>query len=64
MSVPVARVVERRKRYKVLVGKSVRKRPFGNLDVDGKIILKYMLSKLEGVNWNFLLRKETSCGLL
>jgi hypothetical protein len=26
--------------YKILVGKCVRKRQFGSLDVDGKIVLK------------------------
>jgi hypothetical protein len=34
-----------RNAYKNLVGKSERKRPLGNLGLDGKIILKWILGK-------------------
>jgi len=36
----VARMEWRRETYRVLVGKPEGKRPFGRVDVDGRIILK------------------------
>jgi hypothetical protein len=35
--------------YRVLMGKPEIKRPLGRQDVDGRIILKWIFRKLEGV---------------
>jgi hypothetical protein len=40
---------EERGVHRVLVGKPEGKRPWGNPDVDGSIILRWMIRKLEGV---------------
>ena len=43
--------------HKVLVGKPERKRPLGEQDVDGRIILRWILRKWEGVvgtGWSWL----------
>jgi hypothetical protein len=40
---------EERGVHRVLVGKPEGKRPLGDPDVDGRIILRWMLRKLEGV---------------
>ena len=43
--------------HRVLVGKPEGKRPLGDPDADGKIILRYILRKLEGVvgtGWSWL----------
>jgi hypothetical protein len=45
----VARMGEDRGVHRVLVGKPKGKRPLGNQDVDGRIILKWIFRKLEGV---------------
>jgi len=45
----VARMGEDRGVYRVLVGKPEGKRPLGNQDVDGRIILRWIFRKLEGV---------------
>jgi hypothetical protein len=48
---------EERGVHRVLVGKPERKRPLGDPDVDGRIILKWMFRKLEGVmgtGWSWL----------
>jgi hypothetical protein len=37
---------EMRNVYKILVGKFEEKRPLGRLDIDGKIILKWIFGKL------------------
>ena len=47
----VARVGERRVVFRVSVGKPEGKRPFGRLDVDGRIILRWISRKWEGVLW-------------
>jgi hypothetical protein len=51
----VARLGEERGVHRVLVGKPEGKRPLGDPDVDGRIILRWMLRKWEGVvgtGWN------------
>jgi hypothetical protein len=53
----VARMGEERGVHRVLVGKPEGKRPLGNPDVDGTIILRCMFRKLEGVvgtGWSWL----------
>ena len=53
----VARMEEVRGMHKVLVGKPEGKRPLGDQDVDGRIILRWMLRKCEGVvgtGWSWL----------
>jgi len=53
----VARMGEERGVHKVLVGKPEGKRPLGNQDVDGRIILRWIFRKLEGVvgtGWSWL----------
>jgi hypothetical protein len=53
----VARMGEERGVYRALVGKSEGKRPLGRPDVDGRIILRWILRKLEGVvgtGWSWL----------
>ena len=43
--------------HRVLVGKPEGKRPLGNQDVDGRIILRWIFRKLEGVvgtGWSWL----------
>jgi hypothetical protein len=43
--------------HRVLVGKPEGKRPLGDPDVDGRIILRWMFRKLEGVvgtGWSWL----------
>jgi hypothetical protein len=50
----------------MLVGKPEGKRPLGDPDVDGRIILKWIFRKLEGVvrtGWSWL-RIGTECGHL
>jgi len=51
----VARMGERRSVYRVLVGKPDGKRPFGDPDLDGSIILKWIFRK-----WNVVLRTGSS----
>jgi hypothetical protein len=46
----VTRIGERRGAYRVLVGKSESKRPLENTGLDGRIILRWILKKLEGGN--------------
>ena len=53
----VARMEEGRGVHKVLVGKPKGKRPLGDQDVDGSIILRWILRKWEGVvgtRWSWL----------
>jgi len=53
----VARMGEDRGVHRVLVGKPEGKRPLGDQDVDGRIILRWIFRKLEGVvgtGWNWL----------
>jgi hypothetical protein len=38
--------------YKILVGKSEEKRPLGRLGVVGRIILKWILNRMEGCGLN------------
>ena len=45
----VARMGEGRGVHRVLVGKSEGKRPLGDPDVDGRIILRWIFRKWEGV---------------
>ena len=45
----VARMGEDRGVHRVLVGKPDGKRPLGDQDVDGRIILRWIFRKLEGV---------------
>jgi hypothetical protein len=48
---------EERGVHRVLVGKSEGKRPLGDLYVDGRIILRWIFRKLEGVvgtGWSWL----------
>ena len=45
----VARMGEGRGVHRVLVGKPEGKRPLGRPDVDGRIILKWIFRKWEGV---------------
>jgi hypothetical protein len=50
-------MVEERGVHRVLVGKPEGKRPLGDPDVDGKIILRWMFWKLEevvGTGWSWL----------
>jgi hypothetical protein len=44
----VARLGEMRNSYIILVGKSERKRPLGELGVDGRITLDWILGKQRG----------------
>ena len=53
----VARMEEGRGVHKVLVGKPEGKRPLGDQDVDGRIILRWIFRKWEGVvgtGWSWL----------
>ena len=53
----MARMGEGRGVHRVLVGKPEEKRPLGDPDVDGRIILRCIFRKLEGVvgtGWNRL----------
>ena len=53
----VARMGEDRGVQRVLVGKPEGKRPWGDQDVDGRIILRWIFRKLEGVvgtGWSWL----------
>ena len=53
----VARVEEGRGVHKVLVGKPEGKRPLGDQDIDGRIILRWIFRKWEGVvgtGWGWL----------
>ena len=52
----VARMEEGRGVHRVLVGKPEGKRPLGDLDVDGRIILRWMFGKWEEVEtgWSWL----------
>ena len=47
---------ERRGVHRVLVGKPEGKRPLGDPDVDGRIILRWIFRKWEGVKtgWSWL----------
>jgi hypothetical protein len=59
----VARVGEDRGVHRVLVGKTEGKGHWGDQDIDGRIILRWIFRKLEGVvetGWSWL-RIET-CG--
>ena len=62
----VARMVEDRGVHRVLVGKPEGKSHWGDQDVDGRIILRWIFRKLEGVvgtRWIWL-RIGTGGGLL
>jgi hypothetical protein len=37
--------------YRVLVGTREGKRPFGNPGVDGRVIIKWIFKKLDGLAW-------------
>jgi len=52
----VARMGEGRGVHRVLVEKPEGKRPLGDLDVDGRIILRWIFGKWEGVEtgWSWL----------
>jgi len=52
----VARMGERRGVHRVLVGRPEGKRPLGDPDVDGRIILRWIFGKWEGVEtgWSWL----------
>jgi hypothetical protein len=53
----VARMGEERGVHRVLVGKPEGKSRWGDTDVDGRMILRWMLRKLEGVvgtGWSWL----------
>ena len=53
----VARMGEGRGVHKVLVGKPEGKRPLGDQDADGRIVLRWILRKWEGVvgtGWSWL----------
>ena len=52
----VARMGEGRGVHRVLVGKPEGKRPLGYPDVDGRIILRWIFRKLEGLEagWSWL----------
>jgi hypothetical protein len=53
----VARMGQERGVHRVLVGKPEGKRPLGDPDVDGRIILRWMFRQLEGVvgtGWSWL----------
>jgi hypothetical protein len=56
---------ERNRTYKVFVGKPEGRRSLGILDMDGKIILKWIFEKWDGA-WtgSMWLRIETDGGLL
>jgi hypothetical protein len=62
----VARMIERRGAYTVLVGRSEGKRPLQNLGVDGCVILKWILKKWNGEAWTgfFWLRIGKGGGIL
>ena len=48
---------EDREVHRVLMGKPEVKRPLGDQDVDGRIILRWMFRKLEGIvgtGWSWL----------
>jgi hypothetical protein len=62
----VARMGKKRNAYSILVGKPEGKRPLGNLDVRGRIILEGILQRYDGVVWTGLiwLRIATSGGSL
>jgi hypothetical protein len=49
-----ARMGERRNAYRILVGKSERKRPLLRQDVDGWTILEWILREIEwvGLDWD------------
>ena len=47
----MADIWEKRNAYRVLVGKPEEKSPPGNLGVDGRIILKWILNVVGGVDW-------------
>jgi hypothetical protein len=52
--------------HRVLVGKPEGKRPLGDPDVDGRILLRWIFRKLEGVlgtGWSWL-RRGTGVGHL
>jgi hypothetical protein len=51
----VARMGEKRNAYRILVGKPERKRQLENLDVDGRIILRRILERLDGMVWTGLI---------
>jgi len=61
----VVRMGEGRGVHRVLVGKPEGKRPLGDLDIDGRIILSWISWKWEGVEtgWSWL-RIETDGGHL
>jgi hypothetical protein len=40
---------EKRNAYRIFVGKPEGKRPLGTLEVDGRIILKWILERQDGV---------------
>jgi hypothetical protein len=53
----VARMGDERGVHRVLVGKPEGKRPWGDPDVDGRIILRWLFRKLVGVvgtGWSWL----------
>ena len=52
----MARMGEGRGVHRVLVEKPEGKRPLGDLDVDGRIILRWIFGKWEGVEtgWSWL----------
>ena len=53
----MARMGERRVVHSVLVGKLEGKRPLGDPDVDGRIMLRWIFRKWEGVvgtGWSWL----------
>jgi hypothetical protein len=47
----VARMGEKRNAYRILMGKPQTKQPLGSLGVDGRVILKWILEKSDGVEW-------------
>jgi hypothetical protein len=44
-AVKIARMVTKRNPYRILVGKPKRKIPLGNLDIGGRVILKWILER-------------------
>ena len=50
----MARKGEDRRVHRVLVGKREVKRPLGDQDVDGRIILRWIFRKLEGVRGDWI----------